>query len=76
MFVSVFQIRVVQAFRMGLDARYDSHSMSSIHSYHSLQNLRMNKKAAASSNPPPTVESFSLGETATNSGPGVEMTKI
>ncbi|XP_064604968.1 plasma membrane calcium-transporting ATPase 2-like isoform X2 [Liolophura sinensis] len=70
------QIRVVQAFRMGLDARYDSHSMSSIHSYQSLQNIRMNKKAAASSYPPPTVESSSPGETAANSGPGLEMSNL
>ncbi|XP_070193153.1 plasma membrane calcium-transporting ATPase 2-like isoform X2 [Littorina saxatilis] len=41
------QIRVVNAFRMSLDARYDNRSMSSVHSYHSLQNARMaNKKAA------------------------------
>nr|ABL63470.1 plasma membrane calcium ATPase [Pinctada fucata] len=34
------QIRVINAFRMGIDARYDSHSLSSIHSYHNLQTHR------------------------------------
>ncbi|XP_076469324.1 plasma membrane calcium-transporting ATPase 2-like isoform X2 [Babylonia areolata] len=38
------QIRVVNAFRMSLDARYDSRSMSSVHSYHSLQNARIGPK--------------------------------
>ena len=38
----VFQIRVVNAFRMGLDAdSFDKRSLSSLHSQHSLQNLRM-----------------------------------
>jgi Ca2+ transporting ATPase len=36
------QIRVVNAFRMGLDAdSFDKRSLSSLHSQHSLQNLRM-----------------------------------
>ena len=39
-----FQIRVVNAFRMSLDARYDNRSMSSVHSIHSLQNARMVSK--------------------------------
>ncbi|WAR25425.1 hypothetical protein MAR_011129 [Mya arenaria] len=30
-------IRVVNAFRMGLDMRYDSHSLTSQRSHHSLQ---------------------------------------
>lgn len=39
---SHFQIRVVNAFRMGLDAdSFDKRSLSSLHSQHSLQNLRM-----------------------------------
>ena len=42
-----FQIRVVNAFRMGLDTRYDSHSLTSVRSYHSLQSGKMAKQ-----NPP------------------------
>lgn len=45
------QIRVVNAFRQGLDTRYDSHSMSSMQSYHSLkggQLQKYNKTTAAS----------------------------
>ena len=39
---SHFQIRVVNAFRMGLDAdSFDKRSLSSLQSQHSLQNLRM-----------------------------------
>ncbi|GFN93442.1 calcium-transporting ATPase [Plakobranchus ocellatus] len=34
------QIRVINAFRMTLDTRYDNRSMSSLQSYHSVQNMR------------------------------------
>lgn len=38
----IFQIRVVNAFRMGLDAdSFDKRSLSSLNRQHSLQNLRM-----------------------------------
>ena len=38
----VFQIRVVNAFRMGLEAdSFDKRSLSSLHSQHSMQNLRL-----------------------------------
>lgn len=40
----VFQIRVVNAFRMGLDRRYDSSSLSSVRSYHSLQSAKTHKQ--------------------------------
>ncbi|XP_056000325.1 plasma membrane calcium-transporting ATPase 2-like isoform X5 [Ostrea edulis] len=45
------QIRVINAFRMGIDARYDSSSISSMHSYHSLQNQKHRKPVAASTSP-------------------------
>ena len=35
-----FQIRVINAFRMSVDTRYDNRSMSSMQSYHSVQNIR------------------------------------
>jgi hypothetical protein len=57
------QIRVVNAFRMGLDARYDSNSMSSIHSYHSLQNTKNRKSKPISS---PSVEDGATAETQFN----------
>ena len=42
LFFSYFQIRVVNAFRMGLEAdSFDKRSLSSIQSQHSIQNLRM-----------------------------------
>lgn len=47
-FFPVFQIRVVNAFRMALDARYDGHSLSSNYSSQSLENLRMRYKFPAS----------------------------
>lgn len=47
--VFVFQIRVVNAFRMGLDRRYDSSSLSSVRSYHSLQNAKAHKQPAPTS---------------------------
>lgn len=47
----LFQIRVVNAFRMGLDARYDSRSMSSIHSFHSLQTKGNRKPVSHPSSP-------------------------
>ena len=38
----VFQIRVVNAFRMGLEAdSFDKRRLSSLHSQHSMQNLRL-----------------------------------
>lgn len=45
------QIRVINAFRMGIDARYDSSSISSMHSYHSLQNQKLRKPATTASSP-------------------------
>lgn len=39
-----FQIRVVNAFRMGLDTRYDSHSLTSVRSIHSLQSAKFQKQ--------------------------------
>lgn len=54
------QIRVVNAFRMGLDARFDSNSMSSVHSYHSLQNPKIRKSKPMSS---PSVDEGATAET-------------
>lgn len=45
------QIRVINAFRMGIDARFDSSSISSMHSYHSLQNQKLRKPATTASSP-------------------------
>lgn len=45
------QIRVINAFRMGIDARYDSSSISSMHSYHSLQNQKHRKPVATAASP-------------------------
>lgn len=38
------QIRVVNAFRMGLDTRYDSHSLTSVRSIHSFQGMKYQKQ--------------------------------
>jgi len=38
------QIRVVNAFRMGLDTRYDSHSLTSVLSIHSFQSSKFQKQ--------------------------------
>ena len=47
----VFQIRVVNAFRMGLEAdSFDKRSLSSIQSHHSLQNMRMQVLKKSGSN--------------------------
>ncbi len=47
-FSSHFQIRVVNAFRMGLDAdSFDKRSLSSLQSQHSLQNLPINLRMQA-----------------------------
>ena len=51
----VFQIRVVNAFRMGLEAdSFDKRSLSSLHSQHSLQNIRLQalKKSSSHSDQP------------------------
>jgi len=46
----VFQIRVVNAFRMGLEAdSFDKRSLSSLHSQHSLQNIRLQALKKSSS---------------------------
>ena len=48
---SPLQIRVVNAFRMGIDGAdsFDKRSLSSLHSQHSLQNMRLQalKKSAS-----------------------------
>lgn len=48
------QIRVVNAFRMGLDTRYDSHSLTSVRSMHSLQSAKFQKQHSGHQQPPPT----------------------
>ncbi|XP_062608894.1 plasma membrane calcium-transporting ATPase 2-like isoform X4 [Saccostrea cucullata] len=45
------QIRVINAFRMGVDARYDTSSITSMHSYHSLQNQKHRKPVTTASSP-------------------------
>ncbi|XP_061187596.1 plasma membrane calcium-transporting ATPase 2-like isoform X4 [Saccostrea echinata] len=45
------QIRVINAFRMGVDARFDSSSITSMHSYHSLQNQKLRKPVTTASSP-------------------------
>ena len=54
-FVDFLQIRVVNAFRMGLEAdSFDKRSLSSLHSQQSIQNLRLQAiKRSVSSNPTP-----------------------
>ena len=63
---SHFQIRVVNAFRMGLDAdSFDKRSLSSLQSQHSLQNLRMQVlKKSASSDAEVSVNRSNVDDTA------------
>ena len=63
-FFSIFQIRVVNAFRMALDTRYDGRSLSSNYSSQSLENLRMRYKFPAS---PRTDGSASTNQTVDTS---------
>ncbi|KAL5013629.1 hypothetical protein ScPMuIL_007899 [Solemya velum] len=54
------QIRVVNAFRMGLDARYESRSLSSIQSHHSMQSFLTFRKSPTSPTSIRVVNAFQM----------------
>lgn len=60
------QIRVVNAFRMGLDMRFDSHSLTSVRSYHSLQGTKKSGHPQAPTSPLASPEYAQNSETTTN----------
>jgi len=64
--VIVFQIRVVNAFRMGIDRRYDSSSLSSVRSYHSLQSAKSHKQPHPPTSPLASPDVAPQSETTTS----------
>ncbi|BFZ10933.1 hypothetical protein BsWGS_13969 [Bradybaena similaris] len=63
------QIRVINAFRMSLDTRYDNRSLSSLQSYHSVQNIRgcrrpLHQSSTEMTEPPPSTMGLTSSATA------------